>query len=112
MGCWWSMDNRLGLGSNTSTSRSIFGKTLQGISPSSHPTGLDQIPIGGGLNLGVIGDIIIHKGKSFLTLGSLVSALQRDGDSTIVLNQKIITQDNKNSKMEIISLLRDLSCKQ
>jgi type III secretion protein C len=47
----------------------------------------------------VIGDIIMHKGHSFLSLASLVSALQVDGDSSIVLNQKIITQDNKNSKI-------------
>lgn len=67
-------------------------------SASEHPpTGLGQVPIANGFDLGVIGDIIRHKGKSYLTLGSLVSALQMDGDSTIVLNQKIITQDNKNS---------------
>lgn len=53
--------------------------------------------LGSGFDLGVIGDIILHKGKSYFSLGSLVSALQVDGDSTIVLNQKIITQDNKNS---------------
>jgi type III secretion protein C len=62
-------------------------------------TGLDQIPLGKGFDLGIIGDIILHKGKTFLTLGSLVSALEADGDSNIVLNQKIITQDNKNSKI-------------
>jgi len=61
------------------------------------PTGPNQIPLGSGFDLGIIGDIIMHKGQSFLTLGSLISALQLDGDSTIVLNQKIITQDNKNS---------------
>src|SRR5690242_15329587 len=58
---------------------------------------MDQIPLVPGFDLGVIGDIIMHKGKSYLSLGSLVSALQLDGTSTIVLNQKIITQDNKNS---------------
>ncbi|MDN3505937.1 MAG: secretin N-terminal domain-containing protein [Simkaniaceae bacterium] len=62
-------------------------------------SGLDQIPLGRGFDLGIIGDIILHKGKTFLTLGSLVSALEADGDSNIVLNQKIITQDNKNSKV-------------
>ncbi|MBS0629805.1 MAG: type II secretion system protein GspD [Verrucomicrobia bacterium] len=62
-------------------------------------TGLDLIPFGRGFDLGIIGDIILHKGKTFLTLGSLVSALEQDGESTIVLNQKIITQDNKNSKI-------------
>jgi type II secretory pathway component GspD/PulD (secretin) len=50
-----------------------------------------------GFDLGVIGDIILHKGMSFLSLGSLVTALQSDADSTVVLNPKIITQDNNNS---------------
>lgn len=73
-----------------------FAGALQNGGP---PTGLGQIPIGNGFDIGVIGDIILHKGRTFLTLGSLVHALQIDGDSTIVLNQKIITQDNKNSKI-------------
>lgn len=74
-----------------------FASTMQGINASNTPTGLGQLPLVPGFDLGVIGDIIMHKGKSYLSLGSLVSALQVDGTSTIVLNQKIITQDNKNS---------------
>ncbi|HEY5259779.1 MAG TPA: hypothetical protein VIJ46_03955, partial [Rhabdochlamydiaceae bacterium] len=77
------------------SSGNLFGAAMQSISASNPPTGLNQIPIGNGLDMGVIGDLILHKGKSFLSLGALVSALQLDGDSTIVLNQKIITQDNK-----------------
>lgn len=76
-----------------------FASTLQGINADNPPTGTDQFPLGQGFDLGVIGDMILHKGKSYLSLGSLVSALQADGDSTIVLNQKIITQDNKLSKI-------------
>lgn len=78
---------------------SHFAKTMQGINAHMTPSGPNQIPMGRGFDLGVIGDIILHKGKSFLSLGTLVSALEADGDSTIVLNQKIITQDNKNSKI-------------
>jgi len=90
--------NRVGFGTgNFPASGSSFGETVQGLVPGSVPSGLSQIPIGSGFDLGVIGDIIWHKGQSFLSLGSLVHALQLDGDSTIVLNQKIITQDNKNS---------------
>lgn len=74
-----------------------FATTMQGINATNTPTGLGQIPLVPGFDLGVIGDIIMHKGKSYLSLGALVSALQADGSSTIVLNQKIITQDNKNS---------------
>lgn len=63
------------------------------------PKGIGEFPLHAGFNLGVIGNMILHKGKSYFSLGSLVSALQVDGDSSIVLNQKIITQDNKNSKI-------------
>lgn len=78
---------------------SHFANTMQGINASNTPTGLNQVPIGNAFDLGVIGDLIMHKGASYLSLGALVSALQADGDTTIVLNQKIITQDNKNSKI-------------
>lgn len=58
-----------------------------------------NIPFMNGFDLGVIGDIIMHKGRSFISLGSLVSALQTDGDSTVVMNPKIITQDNRTSTL-------------
>ncbi|NGX39488.1 MAG: Type II secretion system protein D [Chlamydiae bacterium] len=51
----------------------------------------------GGFDLGVIGDIILHKGKSFLSLGSLLTAIQQDNDSVVVMNPKIIAQDNQQS---------------
>lgn len=57
------------------------------------------IPFGKGFDLGVIGDLIFHKGKSFLTLGSLISALEKNGKISVVLNQKILTQDNKSSSI-------------
>jgi type III secretion protein C len=52
-----------------------------------------------GFNLGIIGDLIRHNGESYLSLTSLVSALQQDSDVKIVLNQKVIAQDNKPSKI-------------
>jgi len=61
--------------------------------------GTTGIPFTNGFDLGVIGDIIMHKGRSFLSLGSLVNALQLDTDSTVVLNPKIITQDNRTSTL-------------
>ncbi|MGR3911694.1 MAG: hypothetical protein QRY71_00070 [Candidatus Rhabdochlamydia sp.] len=67
---------------------------LQAMPPS--PT---NIPFVNGFDLGVIGDLIFHKGKSFLSLGSLVNALQTDTDSTVVLNPQIITQDNQTSSI-------------
>ncbi len=96
-------DNRVGFGTGnfapTRTGNGPFGSTIQSITPANPPSGLGQIPLLGGFNLGVIGNTILHKGKAYFTLGSLVSALQVDGNSTIVLNQKVITQDNKNSKI-------------
>lgn len=72
-----------------------LGKAMQ--SRGSGQTGLAKIPLGAGFDLGIIGDILLHRGKSYLSLGGLVSALQGDDNTSIVLNQKIITQDNKNS---------------
>ncbi|MCB1116588.1 MAG: type II secretion system protein GspD [Chlamydiia bacterium] len=89
-----------GMGNFPATAKQApFAKTMQGINATNTPTGADQIPMGHGFDLGVIGDVILHKGKSFFSLGTLVSALQADGDSTIVLNQKVIAQDNKLSRI-------------
>ena len=105
-GLQWGVSGQLkkniGVGANGSPSGSDqapFSKTMQGINATGTPNGLGQFPVGSGFDLGVIGDIIFHKGKSFLSLGALVSALQEDGGSTIVLNQKIIAQDNKLSQI-------------
>lgn len=51
----------------------------------------------GGFDLGVIGDIILHKGRSFINLASLVQAIQSDGDMVVLLNPKMICQDNQQS---------------
>ena len=94
--------NKLGFGGGNfrkSPVQSPFAATLQGVNATKTPTGTNQFPIGRGFDLGVIGDIILHKGKSYLSLGSLVSALEGEGNSTIILNQKIITQDNKLSSI-------------
>ena len=89
-----------GFGNFPATPRkSPFANSLQQTNASNPPTGADQFPLGRGFDLGVIGDIILHKGQSYFSLGSLVSALEADGDSSIILNQKIITQDNKLSRI-------------
>lgn len=89
--------DKVGFGTGNFAPGGDFANTMKGVNATHPPTGMDQIPLVPGFDLGVIGDVIMHRGKSFLSLGSLVSALQMDGSSTIVLNQKIITQDNKNS---------------
>lgn len=75
-----------------------FGKNFNQITGTRIPTGSDIPPIQGGY-FGVIGDVIWSKGKSYGTLASMVNALKTDGDTTIVLSQKIICQDNQNAKI-------------
>jgi type II secretory pathway component GspD/PulD (secretin) len=71
-----------------------FNTALQGTNASTTPTG-SQIPFSSGFGLGVIGDLIYHKGQSYTALGSLIDCLRQDGDTTIVLSQKVIAQDNQ-----------------
>ncbi len=91
-----SIDNKLNFGiGNFQSGGSTLGKAIRSITPG-QPSN-QTIPLGKGFDLGVIGDLIFHKGKSFASLASLISALQRDGKASVVLNQKILTQDNKSS---------------
>lgn len=66
---------------------------VQGV-PSSN-----SVPFTNGFDLGVIGDIIFHKGKSFISLGSLLTAIQTDSDTTVVMNPKIMAQDGHTSNI-------------
>lgn len=104
-GLQWSMSSkykdRVGFGASSlyPSVDNTFADSMKSVGSSVVPEGLKQFPVGNGFDLGIIGDIIFHKGKSFLSLGSLVSALQTEGHCSIVLNQKIITQENKNSRI-------------
>ena len=69
---------------------------VPGIS-SSHGNSSKSLPYGKGFDFSIIGDLIFHKGKSFLSIGALVSALQTESETNIILNQKIMAQDNKDS---------------
>ncbi|MBM3194767.1 MAG: hypothetical protein FJZ60_03280 [Chlamydiae bacterium] len=60
------------------------------------PNIFDSVSAG---QLGIIGDIIFHGGKSYLTLASLLTALQEEGRTTITLNQKILAQDSRMSQI-------------
>ncbi|MEM7175054.1 MAG: secretin N-terminal domain-containing protein [Chlamydiota bacterium] len=75
-----------------------FQNNLGTVSATTTPTG-SFIPFTTGFDLGVIGDIILHKGQTYFSLGSLVDAIKVEGDSTVVINQKLVTQDNKNSTL-------------
>ncbi|MBS0651741.1 MAG: hypothetical protein JSR93_11320 [Verrucomicrobia bacterium] len=85
---------------NTGTPVQNFTNVLQNVTATNTPqAGPNGLSFTNGFDLGVIGDIIMHKGKSFISLGSLVNALQQDTNSTILLNPKIITQDNQQSNI-------------
>ncbi|MEI6241807.1 MAG: secretin N-terminal domain-containing protein [Chlamydiota bacterium] len=66
-----------------------------------NPPNANLLKVGGGFDLGVIGDIIMHKGKSFLSLGSLVTALKEDAETVIMMTPKIIAQDSKTATLFI-----------
>jgi type II secretory pathway component GspD/PulD (secretin) len=71
---------------NFGNSVATAGKTVPGPS---------AVGFANGFDLGMIGDIIFHKGKSFLTLGALAAALQSDNQQADIQTHKIIGQDNQ-----------------
>lgn len=75
-----------------------FPANFNAITGTRTPLGSDIPPLPGGY-LGVIGDVIWHKGKSYAALGPLLNALQLAQDTTVVLSQHIVVQDNQNAKI-------------
>lgn len=51
----------------------------------------------GAFDLGIIGEVIRHKGQTFLTLASLLQALQTDTETSVIDTPKILTQDGRTS---------------
>lgn len=86
---------------NNSSNTSSFFNNFNNIDANTSPTGSDVGVFNDGFNLGVIGDIIKHKGETYLTLGSLAKAVEADGNSSIVMTPKLITQDSKTSEIFI-----------
>ncbi len=81
----------------TGNSPSTWLQNLSGLTPPAEPTPIGKIPISSGFDLGVIGEVIKHNGQTFLTIGSLLSALQQDDESSIIMTPKILTQDGRTS---------------
>lgn len=75
-----------------------FQADLSKVNASTPPSG-GTIPLLTGGTLGIIGNIILHKGQSYFALGSLVNALQQYSDVTSVINQKVVVQDNTNAQL-------------
>lgn len=86
----------LGLGSSldaslnaTRTGNAAAAQTATGLLPSiAGLVGTD------GFSLGVIGRHLTHNGTQFNTIGALIKAIHNDTKTNIILNPKIITEDN------------------
>lgn len=90
-------------GAGTYNSQPFTGATpdtwmqnLSGLTPPAPPLP-SKIPVSSGFDLGVIGEVIRHNGQTFLTLGSLLSALQQDDETSVIMTPKILTQDGRTS---------------
>ncbi|OGN55811.1 MAG: hypothetical protein A3D96_04470 [Chlamydiae bacterium RIFCSPHIGHO2_12_FULL_44_59] len=81
-------------------SPSSFLQTLQSLNPGATPPQVpnpNNLPISSGFDLGIIGEVIRHNGQTFLTLGSLLSTLQTDDETSVIMTPKILTQDGRTS---------------
>ncbi|MCB1180437.1 MAG: type II secretion system protein GspD [Chlamydiia bacterium] len=58
-----------------------------------------DIPLTTGFGLGIVGNVIRHNGQPFLTLGALISALETESDTKIVLNPRIMSEDSKEANL-------------
>ncbi len=83
-------------GGNSATSDPLLSG-LSNVTPTKPPVPSDVNIIGPGFDLGVIGEVIRHGGDTYLSIGSLMAALQVDSETTIVMTPKILTQDGRTS---------------
>ncbi len=95
-------------GGNTSTAQAYLGSAsplVGALATGGIAEGIPKIPDASslattiGYNLGIIGQNITHNGTQFATLGALVQALHTRDDSNIVLNPKIITEENTTAEI-------------
>ncbi len=92
----------LSAGNTTGFNNDQFTRNLAALTPATPQTATSVptpqlIPPGAGFDLGVIGEVIRHNGQTYLTLGSLLQALQTDDESSVLMTPKIITQDGRTS---------------
>ncbi len=92
-----AMNNEIPFTGTGTASPSQFTQNVATVTPTTTPNP-SMIPFSSsGFELGVIGEVIRHGGNTFLSLGSLLSALQTDDETTIVMTPKLITQDGRTS---------------
>ncbi len=97
------LGNKIG-GGNTSTAQAFIGGAsplVAALATSGITGGVANIPDASsiattmGYTIGMIGQRLTHNGTQFATLGALVNAIHTESDVNIVLNPKVITEDNK-----------------
>jgi type III secretion protein C len=76
-----------------------FITNLSKVTNTNTPTPQMIPPPSGTFDLGVIGEVIRHNGETYLSLGSLLNALQTDTETAVIMMPKIITQDGKTSTL-------------
>ncbi|MBX7066723.1 MAG: hypothetical protein K1X28_05785 [Parachlamydiales bacterium] len=93
--------NKFGAASYNTAATDNFLTNFENLTPPTEPSPfggrIPPPPSGSGFDLGVIGEVIKHNGETFLTLGSLLTALQSDLETSIVMTPKILTQDGRTS---------------
>lgn len=88
------------LNNNSKTGFSVARQQGTGLSglPTSFPSSVSatapSLESSGTLGIGVLGNRLIHKGNVFLSLGALTRALQSDGNTQVIMNPRIVTEDN------------------
>ncbi|HEY4254961.1 MAG TPA: secretin N-terminal domain-containing protein, partial [Chlamydiales bacterium] len=84
---------------STNTTPDTFTSNVGTVTPTNTPKP-SMIPFTpSGFELGVIGEVIRHGGDTYLSLGSLLNALQTDDETTVVMTPKLITQDGRTSSI-------------
>lgn len=82
-------DSSLFIGSGLFQNSSTFSPNFTTPAPTA-----PVIALGQGFNYGIIGDLITHNGEFFGSIGALLQALQTETQTKILLNPKIVTEDN------------------
>jgi type III secretion protein C len=79
------------------TGATVLSPLNQRINPLIPPTPLSFA--NGGFDLGVVGRFVSLDGKLFTSIGAIINAVQLDQDTTVMLNPKIVTQDNHTAQL-------------
>ena len=98
----------LGLGSNLDAVLNA-GTTAAGvnnITPVNRGTSTNGLLNAAGYSAGVIGRHLTHGGLQFNTIGALVEALYTDTSTNIIMNPKIVTEDNNPAEVFVGSTQR------